>query len=135
MNSTTLDDAQKYLFVHNTAKTDIQQGKVPVIVRGEGDYVFDEGENRYLDLMAGNTRPNALGYGREEVAKAMYDQAVKMHYFTPAAFITVPAVQLAKKLASIYPGGLTTTCFVLTVSSPKNSTAWICLSSYFARSP
>lgn len=112
MGSTTLDDALNYLFLHNTAKQDIRDGKVPVIVRGEGDYVFDEGGNRYLDLMAGNTRPNAIGYGREEVAKAMYDQAVKMHYFTPATFITSPAVQLAKKLASIYPGELTTTCLV-----------------------
>ena len=112
MGSTTLSDALDYLFIHNTAKQDILDGKVPVIVRGEGEYVFDEGGNKFLDLMAGNTRPNAIGYGREEVAKAMYDQAVKMHYFTPGLFISPPAVHLAKKLASIYPGELRTTCFV-----------------------
>jgi adenosylmethionine-8-amino-7-oxononanoate aminotransferase len=112
MGSTTLDDALNHLFLHNTVKQDIREGKVPVIVRGEGNHVFDEGGNRYLDLMAGNTRPNAIGYGREEVAKAMYEQAVKMHYFSPAFYLTPPAVQLAKKLASIYPGELTTTCFV-----------------------
>ena len=112
MASKTLEDAQEYLFLHNTFKKDIREGKVPVIVRGEGNYVYDEEENRYLDLMAGNTRPNAIGYGREEVARAMYDQAMKMHYFSPAFFITSPAVELAKKLASLYPGGLTTTCFV-----------------------
>ena len=112
MGSNTINDALDYLFIHNTARQDIREGKVPVIVRGEGDYVFDEGGNKYLDLMAGNARPNAIGYGREEVAKAMYDQAVKLHYFTPGFYITTPAVQLAKKLASIYPGELTTTCFV-----------------------
>jgi adenosylmethionine-8-amino-7-oxononanoate aminotransferase len=112
MGSTTINDALEYLFIHNTGKQDIRDGKVPVIVRGEGDYVFDEGGNKYLDLMAGNTRPNAIGYGREEVARAMYDQAMKLHYFTPGFFITTPAVQLAKKLASIYPGELKTTCFV-----------------------
>jgi len=112
MASKTLEDALNYLFLHNTVKKDIQEGKVPVIVRGEGNYVYDEEGNRYLDLMAGNTRPNAIGYGRKEVAQAMYDQAIKMHYFTPAFFITPPAVELAKKLASILPGGLTTTCFV-----------------------
>jgi len=37
---------------------------------------------------------------------------VKLHYFTPGFFITTPAVQLAKKLASLYPGELTTTCLV-----------------------
>ncbi|MBI5968652.1 MAG: aspartate aminotransferase family protein [Deltaproteobacteria bacterium] len=112
MASKTLEDALNYLFLHNTIRKDIQEGKVPVIVRGEGNYVYDEEGNRYLDLMAGNTRPNAIGYGREEVARAMYDQAMKMHYFTPAFFITPPAVELAKKLASILPGGLRTTCFV-----------------------
>jgi adenosylmethionine-8-amino-7-oxononanoate aminotransferase len=64
MGSTTINDALDYLFIHNTAKQEIRDGKVPVIVRGEGDYVFDEGGNKYLDLMAGNTRPNAIGYGR-----------------------------------------------------------------------
>jgi adenosylmethionine-8-amino-7-oxononanoate aminotransferase len=112
MGSTIIDDALNHLFLHNTVKEDIREGKVPVIVRGEGSYVFDEGGNRYLDLMAGNTRPNAIGYGREEVAQAMYQQAVKMHYFSPAFYLTPPAVQLAKKLASIYPGELTTTCLV-----------------------
>ncbi len=112
MASKTLEDALEYLFLHNTLKKDIREGKVPVIVRGEGNYVYDEEENRYLDLVAGNTRPNAIGYGREEVARAMYEQAMKMHYFSPAFFITSPAVELAKKLASLYPGGLTTTCFV-----------------------
>lgn len=112
MASKTLEDALNYLFLHNTSQKDIREGKVPVIVRGAGNYVYDEEGNPYLDLMAGNTRPNAIGYGREEVARAMYDQAMKMHYFTPAFFITPPAVELAKKLASIYPGDLTTTCFV-----------------------
>jgi adenosylmethionine-8-amino-7-oxononanoate aminotransferase len=93
-------------------KKDILEGRVPVIVRGEGNYIYDEEGKRYLDLVAGNTRPNAIGYGREEVARAMYDQAMKMHYFSPAFFITLPAVELAKKLASILPGDLTSTCFV-----------------------
>jgi adenosylmethionine-8-amino-7-oxononanoate aminotransferase len=112
MASQTLEDALTYLFLHNTVKKDIQEGKVPVIVRGEGNYIYDEEGKRYLDLMAGNTRPNAIGYGREEVARAMYDQVKKMHYYSPAFYITPPAVELAKKLAAIYPGELTTTCFV-----------------------
>jgi len=112
MASKTVEDALTYLFLHNTVKKDMQEGRVLVIVRGEGNYIFDEDGNRYLDLMAGNTRPNAIGYGREEVAKAMYEQAKKMHYYTPAFYITTPAVELAKKLASIYPGELMTTCFV-----------------------
>jgi adenosylmethionine-8-amino-7-oxononanoate aminotransferase len=88
MASKTVEDALHYLFLHNTVRKDLQEGRVPVIVRGEGNYIFDEDGNRYLDLMAGNTRPNAIGYGREEVAKAMYEQAKKMHYYSPAFYIT-----------------------------------------------
>jgi adenosylmethionine-8-amino-7-oxononanoate aminotransferase len=107
-----LDDAKKYLFLHNTMKKDMDEGRVPTILRGEGNYVFDEEGNRYLDLVAGNTRPNGIGYGREEVARAMYDQAKTLHYYTPAFYVTEPAVQLAKKLASLYPGDLQVTCLV-----------------------
>jgi len=112
MASQTLDDALRYLFLHNTVRKDIQEGRVPVLVRGEGNYVLDEEGKRYLDLVAGATRPNGIGYGREEVARAMYEQAKTMHYYTPVSYVTPPAVQLAKKLASLYPGELTTTCFV-----------------------
>jgi len=79
MGSQILEDAQKFLFLHNTMRKDMQEGKVPVIVRGDGNYIFDEEGKRYLDLVAGNTRPNGIGYGREEVAKAMYEQALKMN--------------------------------------------------------
>ena len=112
MISKTQEDALFYLFLHNTARKEIREGNVPVIVRGEGNHVYDEEGTRYLDLVSGHTRPNAIGYGREEVARAMYEQAKKMHYFSPAFFITSPAVELAKKLASLLPGDLTATCFV-----------------------
>ena len=112
MTSQFLTDARTYLWLYNTQKEDVETGKVPVIVRGEGNYVIDDEENRYLDLIAGNTRANATGYGREEVARAMYEQAQQMHYFSPANFISPPAVTLARKLADILPDELTTTCFV-----------------------
>jgi adenosylmethionine-8-amino-7-oxononanoate aminotransferase len=112
MGSQILEDAQKFLFLHNTMRKDMQEGRVPVIVRGEGNYIFDEEGKRYLDLVAGNTRPNGIGYGREEVAKAMYEQAKTLHYYTPAFFVTPTSVELAKKLASLYPGDLRVTCLV-----------------------
>jgi len=112
VGSKTLQDAFDYLFLYNTRREDISEGRVPVIVRGEGNSVYDEEGNCYLDLISGNTRASGIGYGRQEVAQAMYDQAVKMHYFSPSNFITLPAVELAKKLASFLPGELATTCFV-----------------------
>lgn len=37
MAAKTLEVALTYLFLHNTVKKDIREGKVPVIVRGEGN--------------------------------------------------------------------------------------------------
>jgi adenosylmethionine-8-amino-7-oxononanoate aminotransferase len=112
MASKTLENARTYLWLYNTRRETLEAGSVPVIIRGEGNHVIDEEGNRFLDLIAGNTRANATGYARQEIAQAMYDQAVTMHYFSPANFITPPAVELAQKLAAILPGALTTTCFV-----------------------
>jgi hypothetical protein len=41
MGSKTSEDALTYLLLYNTARKDIKAGKVPVIVRGEGNCVCD----------------------------------------------------------------------------------------------
>ncbi|MDV2888448.1 aminotransferase class III-fold pyridoxal phosphate-dependent enzyme, partial [Alkalihalophilus pseudofirmus] len=52
--------------------------------------------NRYLDGMSGLWCVN-VGYGREELAKAAFEQLKEMPYF-PLTQSHVPAIQLAKKL-------------------------------------
>ena len=52
------------------------------------------------------TRPVGLGYGREEIAKAMYDQAMAIAYVTPCARANEPAMRLADKLATLAPGDI-----------------------------
>lgn len=62
----------------------------------EGAWVTDVDGNRYLDGMAGLWCVNT-GYGREELAKAAYEQMKKMAYF-PLSQSHVPAIELAEKL-------------------------------------
>lgn len=69
----------------------------PMMVQsGEGAWVTDVDGNRYLDGMSGLWCVN-VGYGREELAKAAYDQLVELPYY-PLTGSHEPAVELGEKL-------------------------------------
>lgn len=83
-------------------KTEVEKG-ITVISRGEGVHVFDSEGNKYIDLVAGVTRPVHLGYGNAELAQAIYDQIMELAYFTPLMFANEPAIKLAELLFEITP--------------------------------
>ena len=56
---------------------DLQQSDVPVIVRGEGPYIWDDKGRRYLDGLAGLFVVQA-GHGRTELAEAAAKQASEL---------------------------------------------------------
>lgn len=93
------------LILHRTTRKEIEQG-IPVITKGEGIHVFDREGNKYIDFVAGVTRPIHVGYGRKELAQAAYDQMCRLSYFTPSQFVTEPAMKLAEILAELAPGSL-----------------------------
>lgn len=72
--------------------------KVPpmVVTGGSGSWITDMNGNRYLDGMSGLWCVN-VGYGREELARAAYEQLSAMPYY-PLTQSHLPAVQLAAKL-------------------------------------
>lgn len=102
---------KSHLILYKTPKSVMDRG-APVIERGEGVFVYDDQGRRYLDLVSGVTRPVHVGYGRKELAQAVYDQAVKMNYFTPVGFTNQPAEDLARVLAGLTPGELSRFAFV-----------------------
>jgi adenosylmethionine-8-amino-7-oxononanoate aminotransferase len=104
-SSTKAMDQTSHLILHLTPRTEIEKG-ITVIARGEGIYVFDREGKRYLDLVAGVTRPVHLGYGNEELAKAVYDQMRTLAYFTPMGYANEPAIKLAELLSEIVPGAI-----------------------------
>jgi taurine-pyruvate aminotransferase len=64
--------------------------------KAEGSWVTDHKGNRYLDAMAGLWCVN-VGYGRQELAEAAYEQLKEMAYF-PLSQSHIPAIKLAEKL-------------------------------------
>ncbi|NQU58034.1 MAG: aminotransferase [Rhodospirillales bacterium] len=103
-----------------------------IIAESEGAYVFDSDGNRFLDGIGGLWCVN-VGYGRDEIADAMADQARRMNYFSSFGHHTsVPAAELAAKLAELAPGTLNHVFFG-TGGSIANDTAVRIIHFYFNR--
>jgi taurine-pyruvate aminotransferase len=73
-----------------------EQSPPMVVTGGEGSWITDISGNRYLDAMSGLWCVN-VGYGREVLAKAAYDQLNTMAYY-PLMQSHLPAILLAEKL-------------------------------------
>jgi adenosylmethionine-8-amino-7-oxononanoate aminotransferase len=79
--------------------------EIPVIVRGEGCYVFDEHGNRYLDGLSALFCVNA-GHGRSELGEAAARQVEELGFYTLWSYAHPRAIELASRLASLAPGDL-----------------------------
>ena len=74
-----------------------------VITRADNIYVWDSDGHKMLDAMSGLWCVN-IGYGRQELADAAYQQMLLLPYYNSFFQTTnVPAVQLAAKLAALAP--------------------------------
>lgn len=77
-----------------------------IITRAEGSTIYDGEGNAILDGMAGLWCVN-VGYGREELAKAAYEQMLELPYYnTFFRTATPPTVKLAARIASKMGGHL-----------------------------
>ncbi|GAC1578100.1 MAG: aspartate aminotransferase family protein [Candidatus Elarobacter sp.] len=75
----------------------------PVIVRGEGIYLYDEDGTRYADLTSSLVAVN-LGHSHPGVLAAMHAQVDRLCYSPPSWFNDVRA-QLAEALIALAPWG------------------------------
>jgi taurine-pyruvate aminotransferase len=67
-----------------------------IVTEGSGAWISDTEGNRYLDGMSGLWCVN-VGYGREELARAAYEQLATLPYY-PLTMGHEPAVRLGEKL-------------------------------------
>jgi adenosylmethionine-8-amino-7-oxononanoate aminotransferase len=72
--------AKRHLWMHFTRLGAFREREVPVIVRGEGCYVWDERGNRYLDGLAALFCVNA-GHGRREMGEAAAAQSAQLGFY------------------------------------------------------
>ncbi len=97
--------AKRHLWLHFARMGAYEDHDVPIIVRGEGCYVWDDHGNRYLDALSALFCVN-IGHGRAEVAQAGADQAKELGFFTNWSYAHPRAIELAARIASLAPGDL-----------------------------
>lgn len=73
-----------------------------VIVAGDGIEVTDIRGRTFIDVTSGGVWSIMVGYGRESIAKAVYDQLVKMPYFA-GTYGNIPSIKFAQKLLEKLP--------------------------------
>jgi putrescine aminotransferase len=106
------EDALAHLVFGNIHQADLRDRGPNIYVKGDGITLTDINGNTYLDLMSTHTRANSLGYANAEIAKAIYDQLLRVHYVGTTANLAPPTIQLASKIAALAPGLLEKVYFV-----------------------
>ena len=103
--STLQELAKRHLWMHFTRMSAYEETELPIIVRGEGCYVWDEHGKRYLDALSALFCVN-IGHGRADIAQAGADQAKELGFYTNWSYAHPPAIELAARIASLAPGDL-----------------------------
>src|ERR1700722_5616612 len=123
------DQAKRNLWMHFSRMGSYVDHEIPVIVRGEGAYVWDQHGKRYLDGLAG-LFTSQLGHGRMELAEAGAKQAGTLAYFPLWTYAHPRAIELAERVASYAPGDLNRVFFT-TGGSEAVESAWKLARQYF----
>ncbi len=82
----------------------LNESDLIVFKSAHGTTLVDIEGREYLDAYSALWNVN-VGYGRQEIAEAVYEQIQELSYY-PHSQINVPATELAKQLAECLPGDL-----------------------------
>ena len=117
------DAARDHLWMHFTRHSGYAEGGAPpIMVRGEGAYVWDDRGRRYLDGLSGLFVVQ-VGHGRAELAEAAARQAKDLAFFPLWSYAHPAAIELAERLAHHAPGDLNRVFFT-TGGGEAVETAW-----------
>ena len=128
-NEALQESARRHLWMHFTQMKGGGDHEIPMIVRGEGEWVYDQNGKRYLDGLSG-LFTSQIGHGRTELAEAAARQAAKLAYFPVWSYAHPMAVELADRLAGITPADCNRIFFTSGGSEAVES-AWKLARQYF----
>jgi adenosylmethionine-8-amino-7-oxononanoate aminotransferase len=98
--------ARRHLWMHFSRMGSYgPEHEIPIIVRADGCYVYDDHGNRYLDGLSGLFCVNA-GHGRTEIGDAAARQVEELDFYTLWSYAHPRAIELATRLAGLAPGDL-----------------------------
>ncbi len=124
------ETARDHLWMHFTRHSTYEQGgHVPIIVKGDGAYIWDDQGRKYLDGLAGLFTVQ-MGHGRTELAEAAAAQAKELAFFPIWSYAHPQAIRLAERLADAAPGDLNRVFFT-SGGGEAVETAWKLAKQYF----
>jgi adenosylmethionine-8-amino-7-oxononanoate aminotransferase len=124
-DSALQDAAKRHLWMHFTRMGAFEESEVPIIVKGEGCYVYDEHGKRYLDGLSALFCVNA-GHGRTEIGDAMAAQVRELGFYTNWSYAHPRAIELAERIAGYAPGNLNRVFFTSGGSEAVESALKLC---------
>lgn len=101
---------------------------MPIIVKGDGCYVWDNNGNRFLDGLSSLFCVN-VGHGRVELGRVALEQAERLGFYAHWGHAHRGAIELAERLASLAPADLNRVFFTSGGSEAVES-AWKLVRSY-----
>jgi adenosylmethionine-8-amino-7-oxononanoate aminotransferase len=122
--------AKRHLWMHFTRMGVYEDSDVPVIVKGDGCYVYDEHGKRYLDGLSALYCVN-IGHGRAELGQAAAKQAEELGFYTNWSYAHPRSIELAARIAELAPGDLNRVFFTSGGSEAVES-AWKLAKAYHA---
>jgi adenosylmethionine-8-amino-7-oxononanoate aminotransferase len=117
--------AKRHLWMHFTRMSAYQDAEIPIIVRGEGCYVWDQHGKRFLDGLSALFCVN-IGHGRADIAQAGADQAKELGFYTNWSYAHPRSIELAAKVAELAPGDLNRVFFTSGGSEAVESALKLC---------
>ncbi|GEP36970.1 aspartate aminotransferase family protein [Nocardioides psychrotolerans] len=121
--------AKDHLWMHFTRHSTYDHSDVPIIVKGEGAYIWDAQGKKYLDGLAG-LFVSQLGHGRTELAEAGAKQASQLAFHPLWSYAHPTAIELAERVAGYAPGDLNRVFFTSGGGEAVES-AWKLAKNYF----
>ncbi|MEJ7766503.1 MAG: adenosylmethionine--8-amino-7-oxononanoate transaminase [Chitinophagaceae bacterium] len=98
----TLKEKDKHFIWH--PYTSLLAAPDPIlIVKGEGLYLIDEKEKRYIDAIS-SWWVTLHGHAHPYIAERIYRQALQLEQVIFAGFTHPPAIELAERLINVLPG-------------------------------
>ncbi len=121
--------ARDHLWMHFARHSSYDHSDIPVIVKGEGPYIWDSHGKRYLDALSG-LFVSQLGHGRTDLADAAAAQAKELAFMPLWSYAHPSAIELADKVAAAAPGDLNRVFFT-SGGGEAVETAWKLAKNYF----
>src|SRR3954451_17845683 len=97
--------ARKHLWMHFTRMGAYADHEMPIIVRGDGSYVWDEHGKRYVDGLSALFCVDA-GHCRAELGEGAAEHAKELGFFTNWTYAYRRSIGLPARLAGLAPEGM-----------------------------